>query len=88
MHLVYVIGGVPTPTSESEIHQLRNESCVVCDQKHLLPALGNIRASKFGTDDFNEYKRQRLKETAESAGERTTINREVQAVVSSFLPIH
>jgi integrase len=53
-------------------------------QKHLLPALGHIRASRFGTDDFNEYRHQRVIELAESGGEKTTINREVQALRAAW----
>ena len=53
-------------------------------QKHLLPALGDIRASRFGTDDFNEYRRRRLAEIAESGGEKTTINREIQALRAAW----
>jgi integrase len=53
-------------------------------QKHLLPALGDIRASRFGTDDFNEYRRRRLGEIVESGGEKTTINREIQALRAAW----
>lgn len=53
-------------------------------QKHLLPVLGAIRASKFGTDDLNNYKRIRLEEIALNGGTRTTINREIQALRAAW----
>ena len=46
--------------------------------------LGDIRASRFGTDDFNEYRRRRLGEIVESGGEKTTINREIQALRAAW----
>jgi hypothetical protein len=49
-----------------------------CFQKHLIPVLGNIRVSKFGTSDLNEYKRIRLADITAHGGTNTTINREIQ----------
>ncbi len=52
--------------------------------KRLIPALGYVRVSKFGTGDLNEYKRLRSAEIDAIGGQKTTLNREIQALRAAW----